>query len=415
MKATLAPTRRGPSDRAERFRESVIREMTRLAMEHGAINLAQGFPDFPAPDFIKEAAVRAIRDDVNQYAVTWGDPALRAAIARKYARWYGMEVDPDRQLTVCCGATETMLATLMAVLNPGDETVIFEPYYENYGPDSILSGAQPRFVKLQPPEGSGGWSFDAAELAAAFNERTRAIIVNTPNNPTGKVFSRAELECIRDLCVKWDCLALTDEIYEHITYDGAAHIPLATIEGMAERTITVSGISKTFSVTGWRIGWAIAPAHLAGGIRKVHDFLTVGAPAPLQQAAAHALDVGDEYCRRLPGEYRARRERVIGPLQQAGFACAPPEGAYYVMTDISPFLPALPRQAGLTRDQEFAQWLVREAGVAVVPGSSFYHEPSLGARQVRFCYSKQDPTLDECMRRLAPLAARLPNADRNHA
>lgn len=391
--APAAPAR-GVSNRVAQFTESVIREMTRLAMEHDAINLAQGFPDFPAPDFIKDAAIQAIRDDINQYAVTWGDPLLRTAIAAKYRRWYGMEIS-DPNLTVCCGSTEAMISTLIAVLNPGDETVVFEPFYENYGPDTILSGATPRFVTLR--ESADGWNFDRAELAAAFNPRTRAIIVNTPNNPTGKVFTRAELEFIRDLCVQWDCLAITDEIYEHIVYDQRPHIPMATLEGMAERTITISGISKTFSVTGWRVGWAISPARLAGGIRKVHDFLTVGAPAPLQIAAAHALNVGDEYCRQLAGDYTARRQRVIPALQKAGFPCTAPEGAYYVLTDVTPFLDRCGKE-------EFARWLVREIGVATVPGSSFYHDRALGAAQTRFCFSKVDPTLDAAVARLRRLA-----------
>ncbi|MGH9483274.1 MAG: pyridoxal phosphate-dependent aminotransferase [Terriglobales bacterium] len=392
MTTASAPAR-GVSTRVEQFTESVIREMTRLAIEHDAVNLAQGFPDFPAPDFIKEAAVRAIRDDVNQYAVTWGDPLLRAAITAKYRRWYDLEFD-DRHVTVCCGSTEAMIATLIAVLNPGDETVVFEPFYENYGPDSILSGAAPRFVTLR--QAAQGWSFDRAELAAAFNSRTRAIIVNSPNNPTGKVFSRAELEFIRDLCCKWDCLAITDEIYEHIVYDGRCHIPMATLEGMADRTVTISGISKTFSVTGWRVGWALSPARLAGGIRKVHDFLTVGAPAPLQIAAAHALDSGDAYCRQLAGDYVTRRQKLVPALQRAGLECTPPEGAYYVLTDVSPFLE-------LCGAEEFARWLVRAGGVATVPGSSFYHDRSLGAAQTRFCFSKLDPTLDEAVRRLGML------------
>ena len=390
MSATTTVPARGISRRVEQFTESVIREMTRLAMEHDALNLAQGFPDFPAPELIKEAAVRAIRDDINQYAVTWGDPELRQAIAAKYQRWYGMPTT-DRNVTVCCGSTEAMISTLMAVLNPGDETVVFEPFYENYGPDSILSGAVPRYVTLR--QSAEGWNFDRAELAAAFNAQTRAIILNTPNNPTGKVFTRAELEFIRDLCCQWDCLAITDEIYEHIIYDGRPHIPLATLDGMAERTITISGISKTFSVTGWRVGWALSPERLAGGIRKVHDFLTVGAPAPLQIAAAHALNEGDEYCRQLGADYTARRARFVPALQAAGFGCAPPEGAYYVMCDVTPFLDR-------ARGEEFARWMVRAKRVATVPGSSFYHDPKLGAAQIRFCYSKVDPTLDAAVQRL---------------
>jgi aspartate/methionine/tyrosine aminotransferase len=395
--AVLHEQQRGISSRVERFTESVIREMTRLAMQHDAINLAQGFPDFAAPDFIKEAAVRAIREDINQYSVTWGDPELREAIAAKYRRHYGMDVHADRHVTVCCGSTEAMISTLMAVLNPGDETVIFEPFYENYGPDSVLSGAVPRYVTLYPPdEGNEGWFFRQEELAAAFNERTRAIIINTPNNPTGKVFTRTELEVIRNLCIEWDCLAITDEIYEHITYDRRAHVPLATLEGMAERTITISGISKTFSVTGWRVGWAIAPERLAPGIRKVHDFLTVGAPAPLQIAAAEALNTGDDYCARLAAEYTGRRQRIVPRLLEAGFRCTWPEGAYYVITDISPFLPQLGAD-----DREFAHWLTREIGVACVPGSSFYGQKPQGSREVRFCYSKTDATLDAAAARLS--------------
>ncbi len=396
---TTIPAQRGVSARVERFTESVIREMTRLAMEHDAINLAQGFPDFAAPDFIKESAIQAIRDDINQYAVTWGDPALREAIARKYQRYYGMDIHPDRHVTVCCGSTEAMISTLIAVLNPGDEAVVFEPFYENYGPDTILSGAKPRFVTLRPParnNPAGAWSFDRDELAAAFNPHTRAIIMNTPNNPTGKVFTRAELEFIRDLCVRWDCLAITDEIYEHIIYDGHQHIPIATLEGMADRTITISGVSKTFSVTGWRIGWALAPERLAGGIRKVHDFLTVGAPAPLQIAAAHALDSGDDYCARLSVDYAARRALIVPRLQEAGFHCALPEGAYYVICDIGHFLP----RCGAD-DVAFARWLIEKVGVATVPGSSFYHLPGGGSHQIRFCYPKQDATLHAAIAKLA--------------
>ncbi len=395
--STARPAVRGISTRVEQFTESVIREMTRLAMEHDAINLAQGFPDFAAPALIKDAAIQAINEDINQYSVTWGDPALRQALAAKYQRWYGMDIHADEHVTVCCGSTEAMISTLIAVLNPGDETIIFEPYYENYGPDSVLSGATPRFVPLHPPgPGQTQWNFDREELAAAFNDRTRAIIINTPNNPTGKVFTRSELEFIRDLCVQWDCLAITDEIYEHIIYDGRQHVPLATLDGMAERTITISGASKTFSVTGWRVGWALAPARLAGGIRKVHDFLTVGAPAPLQMAVAHALEHGDEYCRKLSGEYAARRARILPRLEEAGLKGAPPEGAYYVMTDVAEFLPACGKD-----DVEFTRWLIREVGVAAVPGSSFYYHAGQGATQIRFCYPKRDVTLDEAARRLA--------------
>jgi aspartate/methionine/tyrosine aminotransferase len=381
------------SDRVSHFTESVIREMTRQAMLHGAINLAQGFPDFSAPAEIKKAAQEAIGADVNQYAITWGAKSLRGAIARQMQAWQGVKVDPERQVTVCCGSTEAMISTLMAVCNAGDEVVIFEPYYENYGPDSILSGAKPVFVKLRPPkERNCEWTFDERELRAAFHRNTKAIIVNTPNNPTGKVFTRAELELIRDLCVEFDVLAITDEIYEHILYDGTNHISMASLEGMEERTITINGMSKTYSVTGWRVGWTIAPPRITDAIRKVHDFLTVGAPAPLQEAGASALSLPHEYYERLAEGYRRRRDRLVPVLEEAGFRCYLPRGAYYVMTDISGF--------GFADDVEFTKHLVSEIGVAAVPGSSFYRNPKDGAQQVRFAFCKKEETLDEAAKRL---------------
>jgi len=321
------------SQRSLRFTESVIREMTRLANQHGAVNLSQGFPDFPAPELIKEAAARAVMADVNQYAITWGAKSLRDALVAKQQRFTGLTFDPEREVTVCCGATECMAAVMMALVDPGDEVIVFEPYYENYGPDAILSGAVPRFVRLREPD----WSFDPAELAAAFNARTRAIVVNTPNNPTGKVFSRAELEQIAALCRQWDAIAITDEIYEHILYDGAKHVSMASLDGMRERTVTISGLSKTWSVTGWRVGWCLAAPELTGAIRKVHDFLTVGAPAPLQEAAAVALAMPEEYYAKLADTYRERREFLVPVLARAGFKPFRPRGAYYVMTDISDF------------------------------------------------------------------------------
>jgi len=367
--------------------------MTRQAMLHGAINLAQGFPDFPAPAEIKKAAQEAIGADVNQYAITWGAKSLRGAIARQMGAWQGVKVDPERQVTVCCGSTEAMISTLMAVCNAGDEVVIFEPYYENYGPDSILSGAKPVFVKLRPPTERGGeWTFDERELRAAFHRNTKAIIVNTPNNPTGKVFARAELELIRDLCVEFDVLAITDEIYEHILYDGTKHISMASLEGMEERTITINGMSKTYSVTGWRVGWTIAPPRIADAIRKVHDFLTVGAPAPLQEAGASALSLPQAYYEKLAEGYRRRRDRLVPALEEAGFRCFLPRGAYYVMTDIS--------SLGYEDDLSFTKYLVAEIGVAAVPGSSFYRDPRDGAQQVRFAFCKRDETLDEAAKRL---------------
>src|SRR4249920_2778749 len=321
------------SKKATQFTESVIREMTRLNDLHGGVNLSQGFPDFPAPAAIKEAACAAINADVNQYAVTWGARPLREAVAREFTRRYGVDVVADEQVTVCCGSTEAMMATMLAIIDPGDEVVVFEPFYENYGPDAILSGATPRYVTLHEPS----WTFDPDELAAAFNDKTKAIIINTPNNPTGKVFTREELEAIAALCRKWDAIAISDEIYEHIIYDGHAHIPMATIEGMADRTVTLNGLSKTFSVTGWRVGWTISPPHLTNAIRKVHDFLTVGAPAPLQEAGAAALGLPAAYYQSLATAYCTRRDRLMPFLEEAGFRCFKPRGAYYVMTDISRF------------------------------------------------------------------------------
>jgi aspartate/methionine/tyrosine aminotransferase len=385
------------SDKVEHFTESVIREMTRQAMLHNAVNLAQGFPDFPAPADIKQAAQRAVAADVNQYAITWGAKNLRNAIAQKMGAWHGMTVDPEKEVTVCCGSTETMISTLLAVCNTGDEVVIFEPFYENYGPDSVLSGAKPKFVKLRPPKDEDGeWTFDEKELRRAFDKHTKAIILNTPNNPTGKVFTRSELELIRDLCVEFDVLAITDEIYEHILYDGTKHIAMASLDGMRERTVTINGMSKTYSVTGWRVGWAVAPEKITNAIRKVHDFLTVGAPAPLQEAGAVALSLPAEYYKNLAEGYRVRRDHLIPALSHAGFKCFRPRGAYYVMTDISAF--------GYKDDVSFAQYLVQEIGVATVPGSSFYRDPRDGAKQVRFAFCKRPETLDAAAQRLAKLS-----------
>jgi aspartate/methionine/tyrosine aminotransferase len=384
------------SGRVEHFTESVIREMTRQALQHGAVNLSQGFPDFAAPDEVKRAAQEAVAADINQYAITWGAKSLRNAIARKMQERQGIALDPETEITVCCGATEAMISTLLAVCNAGDEVVIFEPFYENYGPDSVLSGAKPKFVKLRPPAtGDDEWTFDERELRAAFHPQTRAIIINTPNNPTGKVFTQAELELIRDLCVKFDVLAITDEIYEHILYDGVRHISLVTMNGMRERTVTINTLSKTYSVTGWRVGWAVAPATITNAIRKVHDFLTVGAPAPLQEAGSVALSLPPSYYQALAEKYGARRDRLIPVLQETGFRCFRPRGAYYVMTDISRF--------GYEDDLAFTRHLVNHIGVAAVPGSSFYRDPRDGAQQVRFAFCKRDETLDEAAKRLRML------------
>ena len=381
------------SDKVEHFTESVIREMTRQAMLHNAINLAQGFPDFAAPAEIKKAAQEAIEGDVNQYAITWGAKNLRNAIARQMKEWQGIDVDPEKEVVVCCGSTEAMIATLLAVCNRGDEVVVFEPFYENYGPDAVLSGAKPRFVSLRPPQTPDGeWTFDHQELREAFQHHTKAIILNTPNNPTGKVFSLKELELIRDLCVEYNVLAITDEIYEHILYEGAEHISIARLDGMRERTITINGLSKSYSVTGWRVGWAVAPPAITNAIRKVHDFLTVGAPAPLQEAGATALSLPATYYRDLAEKYRTRRDHLIPALEKAGFRCYRPRGAYYVMTDISSF--------GFANDVEFARYLVKEVGIACVPGSSFYKHPKDGSQQVRFAFCKKPETLDAAAERL---------------
>lgn len=387
------------SEKAARFTESVIREMTRLALAHNAVNLSQGFPDFGAPEEIKAAAREAISRDINQYAITWGAKPLRNAIAEKFARQTGIEIDPEREITVCCGSTEAMMSAMMAIINPGDEVVVFEPFYENYGPDAILSGASPKFVRLRSPNADDAdWTFDADELARAFTSKTKAIILNTPNNPTGKVFERRELEAIRELCVRHNAFLITDEIYEHMLYESARHICAASLEGMRERTITINALSKTYSVTGWRVGWAIAPPEVTSAIRKVHDFLTVGAAAPLQEAGALALRMPDSYYAQLASEYLQRRNRLLGILSGAGFQCFKPRGAYYIMTDISNF--------GFANDVEFARYLVKEIGVAAVPGSSFYNNSADGAQQLRFTFCKKESTFAEAEKRLAKLRQR---------
>jgi aspartate/methionine/tyrosine aminotransferase len=390
------------SDKVSHFTESVIREMTRQAMLYGAVNLAQGFPDFSAPNEIKQAAQQAVAADINQYAITWGAKNLRNAIARQMGVWQGITVDPEKEITVCCGSTEAMISTLFAVCNAGDEVVVFEPFYENYGPDSVLSGAKPKFVKLRPPkDASGEWTFDEKELRRAFDKHTKAIILNTPNNPTGKVFTRAELEQIRDLCLEFDVLAITDEIYEHILYDGTQHISMVSLDGMRDRTVTINGMSKTYSVTGWRVGWAVAPQKITNAIRKVHDFLTVGAPAPLQEAGSTALSLPAEYYAKLAEGYRVRRDQLVPALTAAGFKCFLPRGAYYVMTDISAF--------GFKDDVSFAKYLVQDIGVACVPGSSFYRDPRDGAMQVRFAFCKKPQTLEEASCKLGKLRVKRKN------
>jgi aminotransferase len=384
-----------PANRTASFTESVIREMTRVAQQHGAINLAQGFPDFPMPEAMKEAACAAIHGDINQYAITWGAPSLRVGIAEKYRRWYDMAVDPERHITVTCGATEAMAAVFLALVDPGDEVIVFEPWYENYGPDAILANATPRYVPLEPPN----WRFDPDVLRAAFNDKTKAIVVNTPHNPTGRVLTREEISIIADLCIEHDVWAITDEIYEHIRYAGGHHV-LATWPGMRERTVTISGLSKTFSCTGWRLGYAIAPDRESVAIRKVHDFLTVGAPAPLQAAAAVGMSFDADYYNHLSLDYRTRRDALLPVLADAGFKFSTPEGAYYVLTDFS----------GLSDkdDTTFAKWMAAEIGVAGVPGSSFYSTGSgRGKNMIRFAFCKKQETLDQAAERLARLTARV--------
>ncbi len=383
------------SHRVGSFTESVIREMTRVVSQYGGVNLAQGMPNFRPPQALLDAAHAAIEGDFHQYAITWGAPALRSAIAEKYRRFYGMEVDPERHVTVCCGSTETMLSTLLAVLNPGDEVVIFEPFYENYGPGCIISGAIPVWVPLEPPD----FGFDADRLARAIGPRTRAIVFNSPNNPSGKVFSRAELQVIADLCLKHDLLAITDEIYEHIVFDGLGHTPIATLPGMAERTVTISGISKSYSVTGWRVGWAIAPADISVGIRRAHDFVTVGAPHPLQQAAVGALELPDQYYVQLRESYQARRDLLFGLVERAGFTAFRPSGAYYILTDAADLM----KRHEVPDDTAFAMFLIKHVGVATVPGSSFYAHPELGATKIRFCFPKTQDMLREAGDRLLKL------------
>ncbi len=387
------------SRKAASFTESVIREMTREAMRYKAVNLGQGFPDFAAPEDIKQKAMAAIAADHNQYAITWGVKSFRDAIAAKTMWFLGIDLDPETEITVTCGSTEGMIAAMMGCVDPTEEVIVFEPFYENYAPDAILSDATPRHVPLYRTD--NGFVFDREELKAAFNERTKAIIICNPNNPTGKVFTRKELEFIADLCKEYDALCFTDEIYEHIIYDTAPdadpfeHICMANIEGMRERTVVVNSLSKTYSVTGWRVGYCIAPPDITSAIRKVHDFLTVGAANPLQHAGAYALTLPPSYYEELQKDYQRKRDFIVPVLKNAGFKCDSPEGAYYVMADISNF--------GFADDLEFTKHLIREVGVAVVPGSSFYHDARLGSQMVRFCFCKKDETLEAAAERLERL------------
>ena len=407
------------SAKAASFTESVIREMSREAVKYGAVNLGQGFPDWPAPADIKQKAKDAIDDDHNQYAITWGVKSFRDGIAAKTKWFLDMDIDPETEITVTCGSTEGMIAAAMATIDPGEEAVIFDPYYENYMPDTIISGARPRFVPLYRNE--EGFVFDREELRAAFNEKTKAVIICNPNNPTGKVFTRDEMEYIAGLCKEFDALCFTDEIYEHIIYDHevpspqslksqvsdnekqrttiteerSKHICMATLDGMRERTVVVNSLSKTYSVTGWRVGYCIAPPNITHAIRKVHDFLTVGAANPLQHAGAYAMGMPPSYYEDLQREYQRKRDFIVPVLREAGFKCDTPDGAYYVMADISEF--------GFANDIEFTRHLIREIGVAVVPGSSFYENREMGSQMVRFCFCKLDETLEAAAENLQKL------------
>jgi aminotransferase len=382
----------------QKFSESVIREMTRVARQHpGCINLAQGFPDFPAPDVIKSAAIKAINEDYNQYSITWGTPNLRNAIAQKVKRYNGIMANPEKNITVTCGSTEAMISSLTAIINPGDEVIIFEPFYENYGPDCLLCGAKPKYVSLTPPE----WTFDYDALERAFTPKTKAIIINTPNNPTGKVFSEKELQFIANLCIQHDVIAVTDEIYEHIYFDGARHISIASLPDMAERSIIINSISKTYSVTGWRVGWAIASERITAEIKKVHDFLTVGAAHPMQEAAAYALTLDDQFYIHLQDFYRLARDRLFNVLSLTPLHPIKPNGAYYMMTECRDFM----KEKNLNSAYELAMWLVKNIGIATVPGSSFYANPDDGKYYTRFCFCKKDATLSEAELKLKKLSS----------
>jgi aminotransferase len=376
------------SDKAAAMIESVIREMSRVAKQYDAVNLAQGFPDFPAPEILKNAACDAINRDINQYPITWGAKPFRDAIAGKYARHYNLEFDPEREITVCCGATECMIAALMAVTNPGDEVIVFQPFYENYYPDTVMCGATRKLVSLRPPD----WSFDRDELRQAFTSKTKAIIINSPNNPTGHVFTREEMEFIAGLCQEFDALAITDEIYEHVIFDGARHIPMTQIPGMRDRCVLINSLSKTYGVTGWRVGWVLASPDLTDSIRKIHDFLTVGAASPLQAAGVVAMGLPDEFYKNVAAEYQKKRDLLTGYLTDAGFRCYRPSGAYYIMTDISGF--------GFEDDMTFMAYMAEKAGVVAVPASCFFLDPADGAQMVRFCFPKKYETLKEAGDRL---------------
>ena len=393
--------RKGPSNRASGFTESVIREMTRLCIRYGAVNLAQGFPDFDPPISIKRAAARAIYAGYNQYSTPYGTTNLRNAIARKVNKYNHIDCSPD-DVTVTCGTTEAMIASELALLDHGDEVVIFEPFYENYGPDAILSGAKCKYVRLREPD----FKIEEESLKQAFNKKTKAVIVNTPHNPTGRILTRQELGLIGDLCKDYDAYAITDEIYEYILYDGHKHVSIGSLPGMEDRTITISGFSKTYSVTGWRVGYIVAPKPITGAIRKVHDFLTVCAPTPLQEACATAMRLPASYYDKLRENYRDAREMLVESLSNAGFGVFKPEGAYYVWTTTD--------DTGFKDDRELALHMITKVGVGGVPGSSFFHNPSEGRLRFRFSFSKKQATIRRAIKRLEKLSSQRAIAKSSH-
>lgn len=379
------------SNRLSSFGTTIFAEMSRLAIEHGAVNLGQGFPDFEGPEWLKDAASSALRDHPNQYAPTGGLPTLAAAIADRWALRTGILSDPATEITVTCGCTEGIAAAMIGLLNPGDEVVVFEPYYDSYRACIAMADAVPRFVPLRAP----GFTFDPEELRGAFSGRTRAVLINTPHNPTGRVLTRGELSLIADLCVEHDCIAIADEVYEELVFDGREHVSIATLPGMADRTITLSSLGKTFSVTGWKIGWAVASPELTRAVRAAHQFLTFAIATPLQHAAAAALRAPDSYFTELRASYTHKRDLLCDALARLGFRLARPEGTYFVLADHTPF--------GFGRDTDFCKHLIEHVGVATIPPSFFYEQRDLGAPLVRFAFCKRDETLHDAIKRLAKL------------
>jgi len=381
------------SNRLKHFTESVIRDMTRVANKYGAINLSQGFPDFDPPDELVAAAKRALDDGYHQYAITWGAPNFRSALAHKQQKWMGIDLDPDDNIVVTCGSTEAMMVAMMTVCNPGDRVIVFSPFYENYGADTILSSSEPIYVPLRPP----GFEFDPDELRRAFERGVKALVLCNPSNPSGKVFTHDELQYIAELAQEFDTFIITDEVYEHIVYAPNQHAYIASLPGMFERTLSCSSLSKTYSITGWRLGYVISSPEIINGARKVHDFLTVGAAAPLQQAAVTALGLPMSYYEQLQAGYTRRRDLFLSYLEQAGLRYTKPNGAYYVLVDISDF--------DFSDDTDFCYWLAKEIGVAAVPGSSFFHEPI--KHLIRFHFAKDEKILVEVGERLVRLKERV--------